>query len=60
MLVTLKFLAGSSQQIFRRYHYKTVLLSKKGIFQVHLRINNLQHQNAHQKLHMRHLNGHPE
>ena len=32
MSATLKFLVGSSQHVFRRYYYKTVLLSKKVVF----------------------------
>ena len=54
MLATLKFLVGSCQHVFRRYYHKTVLLLKKVVFTK----NNLHHQKAHKKLHIRHLNGH--
>ena len=41
MLATLKFLVGSCQHAFRRYHYRTVSPSKKVIFQVQLKNNGL-------------------
>ena len=58
MLAALKFLVGSCQHVFLRCYYKTVLLSKKVIFQVQFRKNNLHQQKARKKLNIRHLNGH--
>ena len=56
-LVAFKFLVGSCQHVFPRYYYKTVLLSKKVIFQVQFKKNDL-HQQDRKKLNIRHLNGH--
>ena len=49
MSTTLKFLVGSCQHVFRRYYYKTVLLSKKVCLKFNFRKNNLHHQKARKK-----------
>ena len=58
MSAALKFLVGSCQHVFRKYYYKTVLLSKRLYFKFNFRKNNLDHQKARKKLHLKHLNGH--
>ena len=58
MLVAFKFLVGSCQYVFLRYYYKTVLLSRKVIFQVQFKKNDLHQQKARKKLNIRHLDGH--
>ena len=60
MLFSLIFVVSFDQHVFLQFYYKTIILPKIAKFQVRsFEKNNLYHQKAYEKQHIRHYYGYP-